>query len=138
MKPRVNGILESALYVDDVSKSADFYTKIFGFVALTRDDRFCALTVGSQQVLLLFRKGEFTKARESSTGTIPGHDGHGTLHVAFAIEHDQVDAWRQRLQKYGVAIESTMRWSLGGVSLYCRDPDNHVVELATPGTWEIF
>jgi catechol 2,3-dioxygenase-like lactoylglutathione lyase family enzyme len=44
-------------------------------------------------------------------------------------------AWEQRLADAGIAIESRVRWGLGGESLYFRDPDNHLVELATPGTW---
>jgi len=26
---------------------------------------------------------------------------------------------------------------LGGWSLYFRDPDRHLIELATPGTWSV-
>ncbi|PYU59508.1 MAG: glyoxalase, partial [Acidobacteria bacterium] len=29
-------------------------------------------------------------------------------------------------------------WELGGWSLYFRDPDRHLIELATPGTWSIY
>ena len=28
-----------------------------------------------------------------------------------------------------------MKWPRGGESLYFRDPDGHLVELATPGLW---
>jgi hypothetical protein len=35
-------------------------------------------------------------------------------------------------------VESKVVWPLGGHSLYFRDPDNHVVELATPGIWSIY
>jgi catechol 2,3-dioxygenase-like lactoylglutathione lyase family enzyme len=31
-----------------------------------------------------------------------------------------------------------MAWPRGGTSLYFRDPDGHLVELATPGLWSIY
>ena len=33
---------------------------------------------------------------------------------------------------------SCMQWGGGGKSLYFRDPDRHVLEIATPGTWSIY
>jgi catechol 2,3-dioxygenase-like lactoylglutathione lyase family enzyme len=68
-------------------------------------------------------------------GIIPPHGGSGSLHFAFAIRAEDVRAWEQRLADAGIAIESRVRWELGGESLYFRDPDNHLLELATPGTW---
>jgi len=38
----------------------------------------------------------------------------------------------------GIRIESKVTWPAGGQSLYFRDPDNHLVELATPGIWEVY
>jgi catechol 2,3-dioxygenase-like lactoylglutathione lyase family enzyme len=29
-------------------------------------------------------------------------------------------------------------WPLGGTSLYFRDPDGHLLELATPGIWAVY
>jgi catechol 2,3-dioxygenase-like lactoylglutathione lyase family enzyme len=29
-----------------------------------------------------------------------------------------------------------VRWPRGGESIYFRDPDGHLVELATPGLWD--
>jgi hypothetical protein len=46
-----------------------------------------------------------------------------------------LDAWRQRLSERGVDIVSEYRWPRGGVSLYMCDPDEALVELATPGLW---
>nr|WP_197998803.1 hypothetical protein [Gimesia aquarii] len=37
-----------------------------------------------------------------------------------------------------IGIESRVNWPRGGESIYFRNPDNHVVELATPGIWPIF
>ena len=37
--PELTGILESALYVDDVERSADFYRGLFGFETLFQSER---------------------------------------------------------------------------------------------------
>jgi catechol 2,3-dioxygenase-like lactoylglutathione lyase family enzyme len=68
-------------------------------------------------------------------GVIPPHDSHGQSHLAFAIAAADLDAWRRRLAEQGIPVESTVTWPLGGTSLYFRDPDGHLVELATPGIW---
>ncbi|MCA9020674.1 MAG: VOC family protein, partial [Planctomycetaceae bacterium] len=59
-------------------------------------------------------------------------------HFAFAIERDDFEQWEERLVAAGVEIESRVSWPRGGESLYFRDPDNHVLELATPGIWPIY
>jgi catechol 2,3-dioxygenase-like lactoylglutathione lyase family enzyme len=46
--------------------------------------------------------------------------------------------WEGRLQERGIPIESRTTWSRGGTSLYFRDPDGHLLELATPGLWETY
>jgi catechol 2,3-dioxygenase-like lactoylglutathione lyase family enzyme len=134
--PRVTGILETALYVDDLDRAAEFYTRLFGFAVMVRDDRLCALDVTPSNVLLLFRRGATQEAVETGYGAIPPHDGAGPLHMAFAIAADQLADWQQSLSRDGIAVESIVRWPRGSVSLYFRDPDGHLIELATPGLWD--
>ena len=69
---------------------------------------------------------------------IPPHGGRGQLHLAFAIAAGDLEAWEQWLAARGVTLESKVRWGRGGTSLYFRDPDQHLVELATPGLWTIY
>jgi catechol 2,3-dioxygenase-like lactoylglutathione lyase family enzyme len=128
--------LETALYVDDLDRAAEFYTRLFGFAVMVRDDRLCALDVAPGNVLLLFRRGGTLQAVETGSGAIPAHDGAGPLHMAFAIAADQLAGWEQKLAADGIAVESTVRWPRGSVSLYFRDPDGHLIELATPGLWD--
>lgn len=136
--PQVAGILETSLYVADVERAKSFYQSLFGFECLLTDERLCALAVDGKQVLLLFRKRGSVNSVEIPGGTIPGHDGSGEMHVAFSIALSQFEEWRKRLQEQNVAIESTVRWPRGGQSLYFRDLDNHLIELATPGVWSIY
>lgn len=102
------------------------------------DDRLCALDVAGRAVPLLFRRGGAAEAVHIPGEAIPGHDGHGTLHYAFAIATSHVEAWTRRLLSEGIEIESRVTWPRGGISLYFRDPDGHLVELATPGVWATY
>jgi catechol 2,3-dioxygenase-like lactoylglutathione lyase family enzyme len=134
----VRGIVETALYVADPAESAAFYRHVFGFPTLVSGERLVALAVADRQVLLLFRRGASAADMPGSGGVVPGHDGAGRLHLAFAIERDEIEPWRARLAKLGIPLESEVSWERGGRSLYFRDPDGHLVELASPGIWEVY
>jgi catechol 2,3-dioxygenase-like lactoylglutathione lyase family enzyme len=136
--PRVMGILETAIHVEDVELSARFYENIFGFKRMLSDERFCAFDVPGHQVFLLFRRGGTLDPVTTRGGVIPPHGGSGHLHFAFSIERNEVAVWVQLLKQHNIAVESRVKWDLGGESIYFRDPDEHLVELATPGIWPNF
>lgn len=129
--PQLTGILESSLYVDDLDRAAAFYRGLFELELLVGDDRIRALSVAGRQLLLLFKRGG------SSARNTP-HDGSGPVHLAFSIPAADLPAWEDRLREHGVIIEQVTDWERGGRSLYFRDPDGHLLELATPGVWAIY
>ena len=134
-RPRVTGMLETCIHVEDVARSAHFYESLFGFSCLEADERFCAFDVGGRDVLILFRRGGTGEPVKLPGGVIPPHDGSGHLHFALAIPAGDLTAWEKRLAQAGIKIESRVKWARGGESLYFRDLDGHLVELATPGIW---
>ncbi len=134
----VTGILETCLHVSDLPQSIEFYRTLFGWPVLFSDDRMASLAVGSKQLLLLFRKDGSEQDMPTAGGVIPGHGGAGRLHVAFAIARTDLEAWTQKLAECAIELTSTVHWPTGGVSLYFRDPDQHLIELATPGIWPIY
>jgi catechol 2,3-dioxygenase-like lactoylglutathione lyase family enzyme len=133
--PRTVGILETSLYVEDIVRARDFYERVFGFEVFFADARMCALGVAGGQVLLLFRRGATLEPAPAGGGLIPPHHGEGPLHVCFAIPLSELPAWEAHLQGLSIAVESRLRWSRGGTSLYFRDLDDNSVEVATPGLW---
>lgn len=128
--PHIEGILETALYVDDLERAERFYRDLFGFRRIGKaPGRHVFFRVGAG-VLLLFRAGETQKG-----GTTPPHGTTGAGHLAFAIIHDEYAAWKEHLTRHGVAIEQEVTWRSGGRSFYFRDPDGNSLELATADTW---
>ena len=135
----LNGILETAVYVDDLGRAKRFYEDVMGLKPMFSDRRLTAYDVAGQNVLLVFKRGaSLQPAPMPGGGTIPGHDGAGPLHVAFAVAADQLDGWEERLKANGVEIEGRTDWPRGGKSIYFRDPDGHLIELATPGLWPAY
>ena len=133
--PKIAGVLETALYVENLNRAAAFYENVLGLKPVNQDQRFAGYVAGPRSVLLLFKRGSTRETVHIPGGTIPPHDGQGTLHVAFAIPTDELDAWEQHLKSHDIAIEGRTDWPRGGKSIYFRDPDDHLLELATPGLW---
>lgn len=135
-RPAVRGVLETALVVEDTARGARFYTALFGFDVMFESERLSSLNVGPGQVLLLFQRGGSLEDIQLPGGLLPGGmDAQGRGHMAFAIAAADLEPWRNWLQQNGVAIESTVIWERGGTSLYFRDPDGNLLEVATPGLW---
>jgi catechol 2,3-dioxygenase-like lactoylglutathione lyase family enzyme len=130
--PQLDGVLETSLYVNDLERSVLFYKKILGFEVIDAGDRLYALAVTGRQILLLFKKGA------SVNLTLGAHDGDGELHLAFAVQNAELVDWEAWLEQQEVVIEYRRVWERGGRSLYFRDPDRHLIELATPGVWTIY
>jgi len=134
----IDGILETALYVDDLARAAAFYEGLLGMARLFGDARLIALDGGRRGVLLLFRRGTTLDIVTMPGGTIPPHDGHGPVHIALAVSRDALAEIEARLAQADIAVEGRTNWPRGGESIYVRDPDGHLVEFATPGLWATY
>ncbi len=133
--PPIRGIVETALYVDDLVRAHAFYGGVLGLERVLDTPRMYTYAVARSQVLLVFRRGMTHEDSESPGGTVPGHHSEGPAHFAFAIRLEDYDAWRAYLGTAGVQIRSEVTWPPGGRSLYFDDPAGNVVEMATPGLW---
>jgi catechol 2,3-dioxygenase-like lactoylglutathione lyase family enzyme len=142
----VSRLLETALYVADLERSARFYQQVLGLGVVEGTTAemenwsrvLRPLHIPGGQVLLLFKTNSTATTAVLPGGTIPPHGGSGQLHLAFAIPAAELEGWRDHLQSHGISIEGEMKWPRGGTSLYFRDPDGHLVELATPGLWSVY
>ena len=131
--PHVNGILETSLYVESAARSAEFYRRVFGFEPLepgeplNDETRLCPMRAGDRSVLLLFKKC-----------ATPDTDADGAIHIAFGIARSDLGRWEQWLAEQGISIELRKTWKYGAEALYFRDPDGHLLEVVTPGVWNIY
>jgi catechol 2,3-dioxygenase-like lactoylglutathione lyase family enzyme len=134
---RPHGVLETSLYIGDLDRAVTFYEKILGLRKM--DDgyftggRGAALQVGDGPSVLLLFRAEVTR----QGGTLLPHGTTGAGHVAFRIEADEIPAWRERLREHGVAIDQEFAFDDNPPSIYFRDPDGNVLELAVPSIWQL-
>ena len=139
--PRIERVLETALYVKDVNRAVEFYERVLGFSLLAKSgepERLAAMDVGGHHILLLFKDGETWKDVTLPGGKIPGFDGRGKGHTAFPIAASELEPWEKHLAAMGVAVESKVEWERGGKSIYFRDPDGNLLEFATPRIWPTY
>jgi catechol 2,3-dioxygenase-like lactoylglutathione lyase family enzyme len=124
-------ILETCLYVDNLDAAEVFYQRVLGLEVTSRvTGRHVFFRCGDSMFLLFD-----PQATRRPTGEVPTHGALGPGHVAFATTPEDVAAWREHLQRHGVAVEAEIDWPSGGRSLYFRDPAGNSVEVTTPATW---
>ena len=128
---RIQAIIETAIYVDDLQATETFYRTVLGLSVIGKEPgRHVFFQVGEASVLLAFLAEATLKGDQ-----LPPHGASGPGHFALGIEVEAFDAWRDLLQVNGVSIEKEVEWPKGGKSLYFRDPAGNSVELVTPGLW---
>jgi len=128
---KIRGIIETAIYVDDLHAAEDFYGTVLSLRVMGKEPgRHVFFQVGEANVLLAFLAEATLKGDQ-----LPQHGARGPGHFALGIEAKSFDSWKKLLQGQGVTIEKEVEWPKGGKSLYFRDPAGNSVELVTPGVW---
>ena len=125
------GILETCIYVDDLSAAEAFYGSVLGLQVVSQQEgRHLFLRCGDRMLLIF-------DPRQSSDedGDLPPHGTSGDGHLAFAVRGAEMDEWKARLKAANVEIECEVEWPQGGRSCYFRDPAGNSLELAMPGIW---
>lgn len=129
--PSTFGLIETAIYVDDLDAAQEFYCDLLGLKLLSKEPGRHAFFVASDASVLLAFLPDVTKRGDR----LPPHGTTGAGHFAIGIRVEDLDAWRNRMLERGVPIEQEYQWPRGGQSLYFRDPAGNLAELVTPGIW---
>ncbi|RAZ75066.1 VOC family protein [Mesorhizobium atlanticum] len=131
-----SAILESALYVTDLTAAEAFYRDIIGLDPLGKVEGRHVFFRCGDGVLLLFN-AEATKIPPAPDARlkVPPHGTAGEGHLCFATTAEEIVAWRKHLAANNIAIESDFEWPQGGHSIYIRDPSGNSIEFAEPRIW---
>ena len=129
---RITGLHHVTLIAADLDRSTAFYRDVLG-LALVREGAndddpgarhfWFGDAEGSPGTLLSLM--EYAEMPDGSVGRGSTH------HVALAVSSaDELVAWRDYLQ--GKGVQTTDVFERGGfTSIYLRDPDGHILEIAT-------
>ena len=130
MMPRIEHIVETGIYVDDLAQAEVFYRDVLGLkMYMDEPGRHLFFQVG-ECMLLIFCPDETIKG-----GRLPSHGSSGPSHIALGIPRESIDQWKDHLRGHGIEIEKETQWPKGGRSIYFRDPAGNSVELVTRGLW---
>ena len=127
MKSKVKALGEIALRVQDLREMSDFYEQVVGLEVMRKSENMAFFRIaeghgGHTQILALFD-------RRSEPG-YKGVDGEKTTvdHFAFAIDLEDFEFEKDRLQHLGLCVETTVHAWVKWRSLYFNDPEGNRVE----------
>lgn len=129
---RITRVHHVTLISADLGRTAAFYRDVLGLALVregwneddpgTRHHWFSAAPDDPAQTLLSFLEYPTLPAGTQGTGA--------THHIALAVgSPEEVEAWRDYLRAKGVPTTEAL--DRGGLrSVYLRDPDGHIIEIA--------
>jgi catechol 2,3-dioxygenase-like lactoylglutathione lyase family enzyme len=131
---RIAGLHHVTIICKDVERSLDFYRNLLGMrlvkQTVNEDDR------GARHLFFGDEEGrpgtiitclEYPELEEGSVGRGSTH------HFALAVEsEEELGGWHSYLRSRGIPCTDVMDRTYFK-SLYLRDPDGHIIELATTG-----
>jgi glyoxylase I family protein len=131
---RLTGLHHVTLICRDLDRTTAFYRDLLGLAlvdASTNDDDpdsrhwWFGDAAGTAGTLVSFL--EYPSMAQGTVGTGSTH------HLAFAVDSaEEQEAWRDYLRSHGVECTDVLDRGTFR-SIYLRDPDGHIVEIATRG-----
>jgi len=129
---KINKIIETVLYCDDVKEMLDFYQDLFNFPANKHLPRSVFLKCGENVLVIMNR------SMTSQENQLPPHHGAtGAQHIALEVEDSEYDEWKALFVKKGLPIEKEITWDghHGARSFFFRDPAGNNIEIAEKKLW---
>lgn len=134
--PAPSGVLEAALYADDLNAAEHFYGEVLGLERIQRiDGRHVFFRVGTS-VLLVFNPDQTEQPPHNPDLPVPPHGARGAGHVCLVLSRDEIAAMRKHLIDWNVPVDAEFDWPNGARSLYVRDPAGNSVEFSEGWLWQ--
>lgn len=134
--PALQGVLETALYVDDLVTAQAFYSDTLGLDLVTEvAGRHAFYRLGEGMLLIFDPLTTTTPPGPDDALPVPPHGATGAGHACFSVKAEDLDAWCDTLAGKGVRIEADFHWPNGARSVYFRDPAGNSLELADRSLW---
>lgn len=131
-----SGILEAAVYAEDLDAAERFYRGLLGLEMINRQGNRNIFFRCGDGVLLVFNPSETVKPPPADARLpVPPHGARGPGHLCFRAGKDEIGRWKAHLSASGVEIEADFEWPQGGRSIYFRDPAGNSVEFAEARIW---
>jgi catechol 2,3-dioxygenase-like lactoylglutathione lyase family enzyme len=130
----MTAILETVLYVSDLAAAEHFYTETLGLALYGKSEGRHIFYKLDNAMLLIFDP-DATARPMAGPLPVPAHGARGQGHVCFRADAAALDAWREKFEQLGIAIDADFEWPGGGRSIYVRDPAGNSVEFAEPRIW---
>lgn len=128
---RLNRVLETCLYVQDIARTKDFYAADLGLALYSEaEGRQVFFKLPDGGMLLFFKGSETSKEGQGP----PSHHAEGPQHLAFEVSKEDYPKWKVRISG-ATALIHEQTWKNDVRSFYFRDPDGHLVEICEPGMW---
>jgi glyoxylase I family protein len=134
---RIAGLHHVTVICRDVERSVGFYRNLLGMRLVTQTSN--ADDQGARHLYFGDEEGrpgtlvtclEYPQLDEGKVGVGSTH------HFALAVgSEEELEAWRGYLASKGVPCTEVLDRQLYR-SIYLRDPDGHIVELAAGGDWD--
>ena len=99
------GILETALYVDDLDAAEAFYGSVLGLEKISRAGNRHIFFRCGPGVLLIFNPAETVKPPPAEGLQVPPHGTRGNGHMCLRVQKGELQAWEDKLKAADIAIE---------------------------------
>ncbi len=131
---KINKIIETAIYCDNVEEMFDFYQSVFDFEVIQKSLPRAVFLKAGESILIIFNRSLTSQEGQF----VPPHGVTGAQHFAFEAPDEEYDNWKKLFIEKGIPIEKEITWperNNSARSFYFRDPAGNNVEIAEKKLW---